>query len=184
MFTETSTISEVTILPLEGNVQVKTRTVVEKAGDVVSTKDHYQLYASDNAEGAAILTAFNSKVTADALAEKTAALAAKATAEAALTAEQTAHAATKAELGALKAVPAADPTDPMVDDLQIRLALNQAGLREAVESAVLAGDQDLKDWWARARRFFRSNERVVAMGETLGVSPQALDDLWALAATL
>jgi hypothetical protein len=64
---------------------------------------------------------------------------------------------------------------------QIRLALNMAGLRGAVEAAVLAGDQNLKDEWEFTTEFRRDNPQVIALGNTLGAD---LDQLFILAATL
>lgn len=76
-----------------------------------------------------------------------------------------------------------------VSPRQIRQALNRvphgAGtLRQAVEAAVAAGDQDLRDWWEFATEFERSNEHVAEMGLTLGKTDVELDDLWRLAVTL
>ena len=67
---------------------------------------------------------------------------------------------------------------------QIRQALTRAGLRAAVEAAVAAGDQDLKDWYEFSTAFERLNPQVMAMGEALSVSHASLDDLWALGASL
>ena len=67
---------------------------------------------------------------------------------------------------------------------QIRQALTRAGLRAAVEGAVAGGDQDLKDWWEFSTAFERLNPQVTAMGAALGQSPEQLDALWALGATL
>jgi hypothetical protein len=75
------------------------------------------------------------------------------------------------------------PSDP-VSPRQIRQALTRAGLRAAVEAAVSAGDQDLKDWWEFSTSFERLNPQVVAMGEALGQPDEQLDALWALGATL
>ena len=41
---ETSTITEITTLPLENTIQVKWRNTIEKDGEVISAKDHYKLY--------------------------------------------------------------------------------------------------------------------------------------------
>lgn len=76
-----------------------------------------------------------------------------------------------------------DPEGPTVDDLQIRLALNEFGLRDAVEAAVAQSDQSVKDWWAKARNFKRHNVMVIAVGAALGKTDAELDSLWALAAT-
>lgn len=67
---------------------------------------------------------------------------------------------------------------------QIRMALTRAGLRTAVEAAVAAGDQDLKDWYEFSTAFERTNEQVAAMGAALGVTEQQLDALWALGVSL
>lgn len=45
--TETRTITEITSLPLENNIQVKWRYAIEKDGEVISTKDHYKLFTAD-----------------------------------------------------------------------------------------------------------------------------------------
>ncbi len=71
----------------------------------------------------------------------------------------------------------------VVDDLQIRLALTETGLRASLEAAVAAADQDTQDWYARAKRFVRTDQRVLTMAAALGVSDAGLDALWALAAT-
>lgn len=71
-----------------------------------------------------------------------------------------------------------------ISPLQIRQALTRAGLRAAVEAAVAAGDQDLKDWYEFSTAFERLNPQVMAMGEALSVSQASLDDLWALGASL
>lgn len=73
---------------------------------------------------------------------------------------------------------------PTLSPRQIRLALNRANLRDAVELAVATGDRDLKDWWEFSSRFERDHPRVVAMGANLGVSPTDLDALWQLGITL
>lgn len=42
--TETSTITEIMVLPLESAVQVKWRNVVKRDGDPISANDHYRVY--------------------------------------------------------------------------------------------------------------------------------------------
>lgn len=82
------------------------------------------------------------------------------------------------------------PPDPVasipesVSPRQIRQALTRAGLRSSVEAAVAAGDADTIDWWDYATSFERNHVKVIAMGEALNVSSQALDDLWVLAGSL
>lgn len=73
--------------------------------------------------------------------------------------------------------------EPSIDALQIRLALNDLGLRAAVEGAVAAASQEIKDWWAEAPRFLKSDPMVQAMATQLGVSAEQLDGIWALGAT-
>lgn len=79
------------------------------------------------------------------------------------------------------------PVEPAVNSVtprQIRLALNQTGLRSTVEQAVAGGSQDLKDWWEYALDIERDNALVVGMAAQLGITEQQLDDLFRLAATL
>lgn len=73
--------------------------------------------------------------------------------------------------------------EPSIDNLQIRLALSDLGLREAVEAAVAASSQEIKDWWAESLRFLKSDPMVQAMAAQLGVTAEQLDALWALGAT-
>ena len=90
---------------------------------------------------------------------------------------------TDEEAEALRPVPPPAPIAP-ISPRQIRQALTRAGLREQVEAAVAAGDQDIKDWWEFATTFERTNPQVIGMGEALSVSPESLDQLWVLGATL
>lgn len=67
---------------------------------------------------------------------------------------------------------------------QVRLALNQLGLRAAVEAVVLAASTDTQDMWHYATAFKRTDVTLVAMAASLGMSNQQLDDIFLLAATL
>ena len=67
---------------------------------------------------------------------------------------------------------------------QIRQALTAAGLRTAVEGAVAAGNQDLKDWWEFASSFERGHPMVVGMGTALGKTSAEFDALFTLGASL
>jgi hypothetical protein len=89
-----------------------------------------------------------------------------------------------ATIVSLPPAPPEPPGIPPVSPRQIRQALTAAGLREAVEGAVLAGDQDLQDWWQFSTSFDRLHPAVVAMGAALGQTPEALDGLWLLAGSL
>ncbi len=80
-------------------------------------------------------------------------------------------------------VPLAAPL-AAISPRQIRQALTRAGLREAVEAAVAAGGQDLKDWWEFSTAFERLHPEVVTMGTALGQTDTQLDALWALGASL
>ncbi len=81
----------------------------------------------------------------------------------------------------------ADPL-PMVPQSvtpwQIRKALNQTGLRSAVEAAVAAGDQDTQDAWAFATEFRRDHPLVTALGAALGKTEAELDAIFVLAGGL
>ncbi|TXT39207.1 MAG: hypothetical protein FD135_2357 [Comamonadaceae bacterium] len=125
-----------------------------------------------------------------ALTDLTTAQAAKAASDAALKTTQDALAVAEAKAVTLQAqidaytqATSNDPEGPTVDDLQIRLALNELGWRDAVEAAVAQSSQDIKDWWAKARNIKRRNWMVRAIGEALGKTDAELDGLWALAAT-
>ncbi len=105
------------------------------------------------------------------------------------TAVQAALAAKDAEIAALQVQVVALTPEPSVPSVvasprQIRQALTAAGMRGAVEDAVAAGDQDIKDWWNFSTAFERMNPQVTAMATALGVSDEELDGLWALAVTL
>ena len=50
MFEETKTVVELTQLPAENTMQVKWRIQVTKDGEVISSKDHYKLYNSEQKE--------------------------------------------------------------------------------------------------------------------------------------
>lgn len=67
---------------------------------------------------------------------------------------------------------------------QIRMALTQLNLRSQVEAAVVAGDQDMKDWYEFSTYFDRNHPQVLAMATALSVTDAQLDALWKLGATL
>ena len=72
---------------------------------------------------------------------------------------------------------------PEVDDIQIREAMNEMGLRAAVEQFVAQADQRVRDWWDRAQWFQIDNEMVQAAASALGVTREQLVALFRLAAT-
>ena len=73
--------------------------------------------------------------------------------------------------------------EPVVTRRQLREALSEMTLLEAVEQAVAASDVKVQIWWQDSANFLKSNEMVQAMAAGLGVTPEALDQLWLLAAT-
>jgi hypothetical protein len=76
------------------------------------------------------------------------------------------------------------PSVTQISPRQIRMALTQMNLRSQVETAVAAGDQDIKDWYEFSTYFDRNHPQVIAMAQALNVTDAQLDSLWALAATL
>ena len=76
------------------------------------------------------------------------------------------------------------PAVPTLSAWQIRKALNQMGLREAVEAAVAAGSQDAKDAWQYANEFERTHPLIESFAQALGKSDEDIDALFALGATL
>jgi hypothetical protein len=75
----------------------------------------------------------------------------------------------------------ADPLPPPVytcSPWQIRKALNNLSLRQAVEDAVTASnDITLKDGWEFATEFRSSDPFVVSMGASLGMTEEQTTDL-------
>lgn len=67
---------------------------------------------------------------------------------------------------------------------QIRLALTQMGLRQAVETYVQQQDITVQDSWTYASEFLRDNELIVAAARSLNKSDADLDTLFTLARTL
>lgn len=67
---------------------------------------------------------------------------------------------------------------------QIRMALSQFGLRDAVESLVVASGQMIKDYWEYSVEVDRYHPLVVSMLPVLNVTHEQADALWELAETL
>lgn len=87
-------------------------------------------------------------------------------------------------------VPAVEPADPepvlplIATKYKFRLALNQLGLREAVETAVAAStDQNIKDAWQYADEFRSDNPLVLQLGTTLGKTEEDIRVVFELANT-
>lgn len=81
-------------------------------------------------------------------------------------------------------IPESPPVPEEISPRQIRQALTRLGFRAAVEAAVAAGDQDLKDWWNHSNPFHRHHEQVLIMAAVLGVTDEQLDAVWILGDTL
>lgn len=84
----------------------------------------------------------------------------------------------------IQPAPPAPAPSISVTPYQIREALNMLGLRAAVESAVAAGSQSLKDKWQFAQEFKRDNPTVIEIGLALGKTDAEMDALFQLAETL
>lgn len=79
--------------------------------------------------------------------------------------------------------PQAAPVPAEVTPLQMRRALNAAGLRPAVESAVAAAPQDARDAWEFASVIRRDDPVLAAVGAALGKTAAEIDDLFRAAAS-
>jgi hypothetical protein len=73
---------------------------------------------------------------------------------------------------------------PTVTPLQARMALNAAGLRSAVEVAVSAANQDVKDMWEFSDLVHRDNPQLIALASAIGLTSAQLDALFQAAAKL
>ena len=73
---------------------------------------------------------------------------------------------------------------PELTPRQIRMAITRINMREIIESAVAAGDQDLKDWWEFSTGFERTHPEVIKMQQALSIPDESIDALWNLGASL
>lgn len=79
--------------------------------------------------------------------------------------------------------PALLPAPVEVTPLQMRRALNTAGLRSAVEAAVGAAAQDVRDAWEFASVIRRDDSLLAGVAAYLGKTSVEIDDLFRLAST-
>lgn len=79
--------------------------------------------------------------------------------------------------------PVANTVPDSVTPLQIRMAINAAGLRDLVESYVATLTQSEKDAWEYATIIERDNPILVNGAIAIGKTEQELDDLFVLAST-
>ncbi|WFU52294.1 hypothetical protein QA639_21545 [Bradyrhizobium pachyrhizi] len=96
-----------------------------------------------------------------------------------LDAEQTEP--TQAEVDARLAAPVVPQS---VTPRQIRLALYQIGLRQAVEDYVNSQDITVQDSWNYATQIERTNPLILACKSALGKTDEELDQLFILAASI
>ena len=73
---------------------------------------------------------------------------------------------------------------PVVTMRQARLALNTAGLLDAVNAAIANADNITKIYWETSPTVARDNTVLLAVADGLALSDEQVDDLFALAATL
>ncbi|UYO47797.1 hypothetical protein KQX64_17715 [Rhodopseudomonas palustris] len=76
------------------------------------------------------------------------------------------------------------PPPDIVTPRQLRLALTQLGLRQAVEDYVGTQDISVKDSWQYATQFERTHPLILAAATALGKTDNDLDALFSLAKTL
>ena len=69
-----------------------------------------------------------------------------------------------------------------VSPYQARRALNAAGLREAVETAVASASYEVRDAWEYALTVERASPMIAALAAALGLSETQVDDLFIAAA--
>ena len=91
-----------------------------------------------------------------------------------------------ADLTAARAALAIPPTPVVptpVTPLQIRRALNTAGMRGMVEAALVNAPQDAKDAWEFATEIKRDDATLNSIASALGMTPAQIDGLFTLAAS-
>jgi hypothetical protein len=71
-----------------------------------------------------------------------------------------------------------------ITPLQLRKALNSAGLRDAVEAAIKKAPQETVDSWEYATEIQRDNPLVEQLAKTLSLTKEAIDQIFIDAAKL
>jgi hypothetical protein len=61
---------------------------------------------------------------------------------------------------------------PNLNPRQIRFVLNQAGLREQVETLITAADQTTKDYWEFSLEYIHDHPVLVGMATALGITEE------------
>lgn len=67
---------------------------------------------------------------------------------------------------------------------QVRKVLNQYGIRETVESAILTADKTTQDAWQYATEFKRDDAVLLAMAQMLNLTDAQLDQMFELGIAL
>lgn len=76
-----------------------------------------------------------------------------------------------------------DAKPKVITPLQARLALNEIGLRQVVETAILTATQDVKDFYEFALEWKRDNAQLLAMATSLSMDSVAIDNFFLLASS-
>ena len=74
--------------------------------------------------------------------------------------------------------PYVTPVPSKLTPRQFKQGLTRIGLRAAVEAAIVAADQDTKDWYFESTSFERANPVMNAMAEALGRTSADIDNLF------
>lgn len=67
---------------------------------------------------------------------------------------------------------------------QLRRALSQQGLRDAVEAAVAQSSQDVQDMWQFTTEHYRDNPMVTQIAQAIGKNDADIDALFILAGSI
>lgn len=67
---------------------------------------------------------------------------------------------------------------------QVRKVLTRFNLRATVENAIAQADQDTKDEYYESNEFERDNPVLLGMAQSLGMTDEQLDQMFALGVTL
>ncbi len=76
------------------------------------------------------------------------------------------------------------PVPPVIPAWKGKAALREAGLLNAVETAVAAAGSRVQDAWTGASEWSRDSEFLAALAANLGLSSASVDDLFRLAAAM
>jgi predicted component of type VI protein secretion system len=92
--------------------------------------------------------------------------------------------ATQSEIDEINSRPLVAFAPASVSPRQARLALNAAGLLDAVETAIAASPREVQLAWEYSVSVQRDDPTLAAMAAQLGLTEQQMDDLFRQAAAL